>query len=215
MKQFIYLFLFTTTSLFAQAPTNGFIAYYPFNGNANAPIGTIAFGYQAACQALFAGPECDNNPTPIANPAQAGNFIVYNTLQPGSIGVVVPNAQAAMQQARLIYNDAGLLASGLNAGDLEAFQFFRTPYGDVGRNTFFGNNFYNVNLSVLKTIRINERMRLEFRGEATNLLNNRNFGVPDAITEDASFVDYVGSFQNPGYNFGSARQLRLGVRFLF
>jgi hypothetical protein len=39
--------------------------------------------------------------------------------------------------------------------------------------------------------------------------------VPDAFTEDAFFGRFVGSFQNPGFNAGSARQLRLGVRFLF
>ncbi len=99
--------------------------------------------------------------------------------------------------------------------DLEAFQYFRNYYGDVGRNTFLGNNFYNVNLSVFKTTNINERMKLEFRVEAANLFNERNFGVPDAITEDASFGNFVGSFQNPGFNAGSARSLRLGVRFLF
>lgn len=179
----------------------------PYNGNSNAPNGTIAFGYEAACNFLFGGPECAT-----ANP---GNFIVYNTLAPGSQGVVVTNIQAALQQARLIYNDSGLTANGANTSNLEALRYFRTPYGDVGRNTFLGDNFYNVNLSVLKTVRINERMRLELRGEATNLFNERNFGVPDAFTEDASFGLFVGSFQNPGYNFGSARQLRLGLRFLF
>lgn len=188
----------------------------PYNGNSAAGNGTIAFGYEAACSFLFAGPECNPTPEiPSATLADPGEFIVYNTLAPGSQGVVVANIQAALQQARLIYNDSGLLASGANGNDLEAFRFFRTPYGNVGRNTFLGNNFYNVNLSMLKTVRLTERMRLEFRGEATNLLNERNFGVPDAFTEDASFGNFVGSFQNPGYNFGSFRQLRFGVRFLF
>jgi hypothetical protein len=188
--------------------TNGVLR--PFNGNPSAPNGTIAFGYNAACSFLFGGPVCDN--------AAPGNFIIYNTLQPGSPGTVVANAQAAQQQARLIYNDAGLVAISpgfLSFTDLEAFQYFKNYYGDVGRNTFFGSNFYNVNLSVFKTTNINERMKLEFRVEASNLFNQRNFGVPDAITEDASFGNFVGSFQNPGYNSGSARQLRLGVRFLF
>ncbi len=58
-------------------------------------------------------------------------------------------------------------------------------------------------------------MRLEFRGEATNLFNERNFGVPDAFTENASNGLVVSSFQNPGFNTGSVRQLRFGVRFLF
>ena len=35
MKQLLYLLLFFATPLFGQAPTNGLIAYYPFNGNAD------------------------------------------------------------------------------------------------------------------------------------------------------------------------------------
>ncbi|MBA4122491.1 MAG: carboxypeptidase regulatory-like domain-containing protein [Acidobacteria bacterium] len=187
--------------------TNGVLR--PFNGNSTAANGTIAFGYGAACLALFAGPECDT--------AVPGNFIVYNTLNPGSVGTVVANAQAAQQQARLVYNDAGLVAIGFlgSFDDAEAFKYFKNYYGDVGRNTFIGDNNYRVNLSLIKSTRINERMQVEFRAEATNLFNRRNFGVPDAITEFASFGNFVGSFQNPGFNFGDFRQLRFGVRFLF
>ena len=192
---------------FENSFTNG--ALRPFNGNVNAPNGTIAFGYTAACTVLFGGPECGS--------AVAGNFIVYNTLKPGSRGVVVANAQEAQKIARLIYNDAGLVGPGFvgNFNNLEAFKYFKSFYGDVGRNTFIGDNSYQVNLSLLKSFNISETMKLEFRAEGTNIFNRRNFGVPDAITEDASFGDYVGSFQNPGANFGSFRQLRLGFRFLF
>ncbi len=183
-------------------------ALRPFNGNSSAPNGTIAFGYTAACLTLFAGPECDN--------AGPGDFIIYNTLQSGSIGTVVPNAQAAQQQARLIYNDFGLANQfGFGLSELEAFNAFRTPFGDVGRNTFFGNNFYGVNLALVKTTRFSERIRLEFRAEAQNILNERNFGVPDAFTEDAANGIVVSSFQNPGFNTGSVRQLRFGLRLIF
>ena len=187
--------------------TNGVLR--PFNGNASAPNGTIAFGYGAACLALFGGPACDN--------AVPGNFIIYNTLQPGSPGTVVANAAAAQQQARLVYNDAGLVAIGFLPGfaAAEAFKYFRSYYGNVGRNTFIGENSYRVNLSLFKSVSINEKMKIEFRAEGTNIFNRRNFGVPDAITEDASAGNFVGSFQNPGFNSGSARQLRLGFRFLF
>lgn len=126
------------------------------------------------------------------------------------------NAAAAQQQARLIYNDFGLSNQfGLSLSDLEAFQAFKTPFGDVGRNTFFGDNFYSVNLALVKTTNITERVRIEFRAEAQNLFNERNFGVPDAITEDASNGITVSSFQNRGFNTGSVRQLRFGLRFLF
>jgi hypothetical protein len=121
-----------------------------------------------------------------------------------------------MQQARVIYNDFGLINQfGGTLQDMEAFSFFKTPYGDVGRNTFKGDPFYGVNLAIFKTTNIGERYKLELRAEAQNLLNRRNFGVPDAFTEDASFVNFVGTYGNPGWNTGSARQLRLGVRFLF
>ncbi len=113
-------------------------------------------------------------------------------------------------------NDFGLGNQfGFNLNDIEAFQAFKTPFGDVGRNTFFGNNFYTVNLALVKTTNITERFRIEFRAEAQNLLNERNFGVPDAFTEDASNGIVVSSFQNPGFNAGSVRQLRFGLRFLF
>ncbi len=187
-------------------------ALRPFNGSPDAPNGTIAFGYSAACDYLFGGPECDYN----GGAATPGSFIIFNTLQPGSVGRVVTSAQAAQQQARLIYNDFGLVNQlGGSLESLEAFNFFRTPFGDVGRNTFFGNNFYGVNLAVFKTTNISERFKVEFRVEAQNLLNTRNFGVPDAFTEDATNGIVVSSFQNPGFNAGSVRQLRLGLRLLF
>ena len=191
--------------------TNGVLR--PYNGNPNAANGTIAFGYGAACSALFGGPECDIN----GGPATPGSFIIYNTLQPGSVGRVVADAPTAAQQARLIYNDAGLVAIGFlpDFGSAEAFKYFRNYYGNVGRNTFIGDNNYQVNLSLFKSFAVNENVKLEFRVEGTNIFNRRNYGVPDAITEDASSGNFVGSYQNPGYNSGSVRQLRLGFRFLF
>jgi hypothetical protein len=190
---------------------NGFIglgALRPFNGNPNAPEGTIAFGSFAACAILFGGPSCDN-----ANP---GNFIVYNTRQPGSVGTVVANGAAAMQQARFIYNDFGLANQfGVPLTSLEAFQFFKTPYGNLGRNTLSGAPFYLVNFGVFKTTNITEQYKLEFRVEANNILNHRNFGVPDPVTEDAFTGFSVGSYLNPGFNNGSQRELRFGLRFMF
>lgn len=194
----------------------------PYLGNPNAPAGTIAFGVTAACAALFNDPICAI--------ADTGDFIVYNTLMPGSTGTLITSAstqqsaQLAIQQARLIYNDSGLPGvfggqvnyTGSNGGPLfaEAFNFFRTPYG-MGRNTLFGDMFKGVNLALFKSTKISERYKLEFRVEANNVLNARNFGVPDAVTEDAFGSVAVSSFQNPGFNAGAIRELRFGLRFLF
>ena len=70
-------------------------------------------------------------------------------------------------------------------------------------------------MSLFKTTNINERYKVEFRVEASNLLNKRNFGVPDAFTEDAFNGIAVSSYQNSGFNNGSQRSLRFGLKFIF
>jgi len=185
----------------------------PFNGNPNAPIGTIAFSAWSANLVLG-----DVRPDPALN-----QWVVYNTLSPGSQGTVVTQAEA-LQQARLVYNDFATYTALNGALPFNAFDtanLFKTPYGDVGRNTFDGLPFYQVNLAVFKTTNLTERTKLEFRVEAANLLNHRNFGVPTAFTEFA-FVPFgvssngiVGPFQNPGANAGGSRSVRLGLRFIF
>jgi hypothetical protein len=184
----------------------------PFNGNPNAPSGTIAFG--AASAAIILG---DGRGNP-------GEYIIYNTLNPGSNGIVVANGAAALQQARVIYNDFATytaLGGALPFTDFETASLFGTPFGDVGRSTFSGLPFYQVNLALFKTTNLTERTKLEFRVEAANLLNHRNFGVPLNFTEFAwapfgnGTVGAVGPYQNPGFNVGANRSVRLGLRLLF
>jgi hypothetical protein len=185
----------------------------PFYGNPNAPVGTIAFSALSA-QAILG----DGRPDPALN-----QFVIYNTLSPGSQGTVVSQAEA-LQQSRLIYNDFATFTAfngAIDFNDTATAHIFGTPYGNVGRNTFDGLPFYQVNMAVFKTTNLTERTKLEFRVEAANLLNHRNFGVPTAFTEFA-FVTFgtsssgiVGPFQNPGANAGSNRSVRLGLRLIF
>jgi hypothetical protein len=143
-------------------------------------------------------------------------FIIYDTANVGSQGRIVTAAEA-VQQARLIYNDSGLPAFyGTSAVIplLEAFNLFKTPYG-IGRNNFTGDPFQRVDLSIFKTFKLWEGTRLELRAEAFNLLNNRNFGVPNPVTESAFNGFTVGTYNNLGANSGSSRSVQLGFRFVF
>jgi outer membrane receptor protein involved in Fe transport len=176
----------------------------PYNGNPSAPVTTIAFG-------SFANLVNFGDPS-----VPAGMFIIYDTANAGSQGRIVTAAEA-QQQARLIYNDSGLAAAlGTTAAIpfLEAFNLFKTPYG-IGRNTFTGDPFYRVDLSLFKTLKLTEGMRLELRAEAFNLLNHRNFGVPNPLTENAFNGFTVGTYNNPGANTGRSRSMQLGLRFIF
>jgi hypothetical protein len=185
----------------------------PFYGNPNAPVGTIAYSAFSANQILG-----DGRPDPAL-----GQWVIYNTLSPGSQGTIVTQAQA-LQGARLIYNDFATFTAfngAIDFNDTETAHIFGTPFGNVGRNTFSGLPFYQVNLAVFKTTNLTEKTKLEFRVEAANLLNHRNFGVPTVFSEFA-FVPFgvssngiVGPFQNPGANAGSSRSVRLGLRLIF
>jgi hypothetical protein len=45
----------------------------------------------------------------------------------------------------------------------------------MARNVIDGPGYFNINAALLKNIRFGERMRLQLRAEAFNLLNNVNF----------------------------------------
>ena len=51
-------------------------------------------------------------------------------------------------------------------------------YGNLARNTFFGNTFTAWDGSIIKDTKIRERLSAEFRFEIFNLLNHTNFGNP-------------------------------------
>ena len=61
---------------------------------------------------------------------------------------------------------------------------FVTPgagvFGTVRRNTIYGPDYSNLNLSFGKTFSVAERYKLEIRADAQNALNHASFGAPDA-----------------------------------
>ena len=56
---------------------------------------------------------------------------------------------------------------------------FGTPFGNVARNTEHGPIYNQFNLSVFKNINVRERVKVQLRAEAFNVLNHPNpgFGV--------------------------------------
>jgi hypothetical protein len=57
--------------------------------------------------------------------------------------------------------------------------FFSAPclgcVGNLGRNTFVGPGYWAVDTSLVKNIRVSERLHLQFRAEAFNVFNHTNF----------------------------------------
>jgi hypothetical protein len=100
-------------------------------------------------------------------------------------------------------------------------------FGTAGRDILRGPGFVQLDLAVQKSFQVREGVKIMLRGEAFNLLNHPNFAVPSNTQNpialggngDAVFKDSAGGFaNNVGRIFStvdSARQIQLGVRFLF
>lgn len=66
-----------------------------------------------------------------------------------------------------------------------AARIFGTPFGSAGRNIERGPIFNQLNLGLFKNIKVFERLTLQLRGEAFNVLNHPNPGFGAAVTSTA------------------------------
>src|SRR6267154_1585311 len=90
--------------------------------------------------------------------------------------------------ARWIYNDNAAAA------------FFKTPYGNVGRNPGVrGQAVSAVNFSMFKTTKVSERLSLRLEAQVYNLFNHAFLGVPDPVIDDLNLAN-GGSFGNNFFN---------------
>ena len=87
-------------------------------------------------------------------------------------------------------------------------------FGNLGRNVIIGPGFNNLDFSVLKNIKLDEKMRLQFRAEVFDLLNHANFGQPGRVVGSATFGQIINT-RFPTGDSGSSRQLQFALKFLF
>jgi Carboxypeptidase regulatory-like domain/TonB dependent receptor-like, beta-barrel len=78
-------------------------------------------------------------------------------------------------------------------------------FGTSGRNTLRGPGAVDVDMAVFRGFPIHERVKLEFRAEASNVTNTPHFSNPNANISNANFL--VVTAAN-----GDQRQLRFGLR---
>jgi hypothetical protein len=80
-------------------------------------------------------------------------------------------------------------------------------FGNLGRNAFTGPGSFTFDFGGYKNFDIAERLRLQFRGEFFNGLNNVNFSNPDANFDSPTFGRILSA--------GEARQIQFGLKLLF
>jgi hypothetical protein len=96
-------------------------------------------------------------------------------------------------------------------------------FGNMGRNTFRGPSFREWDFSISKIWKLNERIRMQLRGEFFNILNHPNFDVFSMNTDlsvpssvgTAVFTPDLGLASNPVLGTGGSRHIQLGAKFIW
>jgi hypothetical protein len=87
----------------------------------------------------------------------------------------------------------------------------RPCIGSLGRNSFVGPKFWDVDMSLFKNIKITERVNAQFRAESFNILNHTNFTLPGNSSHndinDTLFGKAGGTFD--------PRELQFGFKIMF
>ena len=162
----------------------------------------------------------------ILNPNGAGltgsgvNFICINGA--GASSIVTSTGACSGGSANIV----GYVAQDPTATFIQANLGAKA---NVGRNTISTPGFNIWNMSVLKGTKIGERINVQFRAEAYNLFNHRNFSIglptnngaidqtqnPNPLSTGYPFVTATGLFLNNHQFNGGSRTMQLGLKLIF
>ena len=79
-----------------------------------------------------------------------------------------------------------------------------------------GPGFVNTDFSVLKTTKITESLRFQFRAEAFDVFNHANFGQPGRIAQVGSTTfGVISNTRFPTGDSGSSRQIQFALKLIF
>ena len=136
-----------------------------------------------------------------------------------------PNCQKTISQGGRAADETRTINSWFNPCA------FVAPFGAFGtfpRNALRGPAVYNVDMSLFKSIPINERFKIQLRMEMFNVFNIQSWGVPSNVTINSGtatlpapdnraygvIASGVGRITNLAQS-KTPRQIQFGVRFTF
>jgi hypothetical protein len=113
---------------------------------------------------------------------------------------------------------AGSLISGTPNQYFNSNAFAVPPggtYGNVGRNALIGPGLADLDVSVLKSTAISERVNLQFRAEFFNILNRANFGTPNTVVFTSASAIPAATAGVITSTSSTSRQIQFGLKLLW
>ncbi len=161
-------------------------------------------------------------------PIYAGNGSPYSNFSPAD-GIFTDNNQVGCGFAGNLSSAASVAACNSKYGVVTPNALFVNPSGGPirfgqGRNTFRGPWFNNFDVAVSKNFALTERIKLQIRGDAVNVLNHPNFDgiVTNGNSSRFGQAQYLvgdGGIYGPraggSWANGVARRFQLGARVTF
>jgi hypothetical protein len=89
-----------------------------------------------------------------------------------------------------------------------------THFGNLPRNAVDGPTFSNTDFSVIKTTKLGERERLQFRAEFFDVFNHANLGPPRNVVGTPDF-GRITRTRFPTGESGSSRQTQFALKLMF
>jgi carboxypeptidase family protein/TonB-dependent receptor-like protein len=173
-------------------------------GNAKGLGGFLAGGWKLAALGILR--------TGIANSV----FIGGNTFGDGNFTNQRPDAVAGVSPYATnkspdnwLNPAAFSMPAASTPGNREAGKF-----GNLGRNTIFGPSFKQIDISLLKDMKISERFKLEYRAEFFNVFNHPNFDQPNTTFGTSNFGKIFNTFGRT-LGIGTSRQIQMALRLTF
>jgi hypothetical protein len=127
---------------------------------------------------------------------------------------------------KAINGTPGAVPGGCPDGSQSVGPFCPPPAGRNGnapRNFVRGFDAWQTDLAIKREFPLHERLKLQFRAEAFNILNHPNFGTIDNFTTDGptlfgrpkSTLNNSLGGANPLYQIGGPRSLQLALKLVF
>jgi len=145
---------------------------------------------------------------------QMSGILTFQTGQPFTVNSAIDVNEDGNLTDRLnslnglTIDNNGRTAISVTGSSLVSLLAPRGQDDEVGRNTFRARGLSNLDLALIKNIRLGEKRRLEFRTEIFNVFNRTDFGVPVRILEAPAFGQSVNTTLDRAY-------LQFALKFSF